>query len=192
MKIGKIELSAGVNANMIAAVVASICAIAVLTLPTAVLAQSQDNMTTSSAPTNANNSVSLGTPFNEGKGMVTGQRVLEVSPMPKIETSFFENDTFKGGITASDSGTYTSVIKNDGSIYGEGQGIITTKDGEIATWKGQGVGQFMPDGTIRFHGSLFFDTSSAGKLSFLKNMVGVFDYQVDPTGKTMSKVWEWK
>jgi hypothetical protein len=104
--------------------------------------------------------------------------------MPKVETSIMENDTLKGNISASEIGTYQSVMRADGSPYGEGQGIVTTKEGEVATWTGQGIGHFLPDGKIIFHGSLFYDTSSTGKLSFLKNMVGVFSYEVDQAGKT--------
>jgi hypothetical protein len=29
-------------------------------------------------------------------------------------------------------------------------------------------------------------------LSFLNNMVGVFEYEVDETGNCSSKTWEWK
>jgi hypothetical protein len=31
-----------------------------------------------------------------------------------------------------------------------------------------------------------------GKLSFLNNLVGVFEYEVDEMGNCSSKVWEWK
>jgi hypothetical protein len=83
-------------------------------------------------------------------------------------------------------------MRADGSLYGQGQGIITTKDGDVATWTGQGIGHFTQDGKLRFHGSLFYSTRSTGKLAFLKNMVGVFSYEVDTAGKTTGKVWEWK
>jgi hypothetical protein len=46
-------------------------------------------------------------------------------------------------------------------MYGEGQGVVTTKDGqEIATWTGQGIGGFSSPGKISFSGSLFFRTNS--------------------------------
>ena len=67
------------------------------------------------------------------------------------------------------------------------------KDGqEMATWTGQGIGRFIGSGKIRFAGSLFFSTASAGKLAFLNNLVGVFEYESDESGNTSSKVWEWK
>jgi hypothetical protein len=43
-------------------------------------------------------------------------------------------------------------------------------------WTGQGIGRITGPGKIRFTGSLFFNTSSTGKLAFLNNLVGVFEY----------------
>jgi hypothetical protein len=39
---------------------------------------------------------------------------------------------------------------------------------------------------------LFFSTTSTGKLAFLNNMVGIFQYEVDTLGNTSAKVWGWK
>jgi hypothetical protein len=78
-------------------------------------------------------------------------------------------------------------------MYGEGQGVITTRDGsEMATWTGQGIGRFTSQGKIRFIGSIFFSTSSNGKLAFFNNLVGVFEFEADEQGNTSTKVWEWK
>jgi hypothetical protein len=105
------------------------------------------------------------------------------------------------GIEGTDIGTYWTVPRlgegereGGGVVYGEGQGVVTTKDGqEIATWTGQGIGRFTALGKISFRGSLFFRTLSMnGKLSFLNNLVGMFEYQVDEIGNCSSKVWEWK
>jgi hypothetical protein len=80
-------------------------------------------------------------------------------------------------------------------MYGEGQGIITAKDGQgMATWTGQGIGRFTSPGKISFRGSLFFSapSPSGGKLSSLNNLVGVFEYEQDEQGNCSDKVWEWK
>ena len=80
----------------------------------------------------------------------------------------------------------------------EGQGIITTKENghtEMATWTGQGIGRNIGQRRISFRDSLFFQTpltNEVAKLSFLNNMVGVFEYEVDGVGNCYSKVWEWK
>ncbi|MGI8719561.1 MAG: hypothetical protein ACR2KF_03460, partial [Nitrososphaeraceae archaeon] len=89
--------------------------------------------------------------------------------------------------------TFWSIPNEDGGMYGEGQGVITTLDHQdMATWTGQGIGKF--EGSImKFRGSIFFRTSSIeGQLSFLNNLVGVFEFEADQQGNCSSKVWEWK
>ena len=50
------------------------------------------------------------------------------------------------GVATSGFGTYTSAIRPDGSVYGEGEGGMTTPDGEMITWKGSGLGKLGPGG----------------------------------------------
>jgi hypothetical protein len=144
-----------------------------------------------------NDQLTLGNPFLEEKGKVILQRVTGITNgLPRIETSFSANDTINGNIPAREIGSYVTVPRpasgNTNVLFGEGQGAITTKDGEMATWTGQGIGHFTSDGKIVFRGSLFFTTTSTGKLAFLNNMVGIFQYQVDTSGNTYAKVWGWK
>jgi hypothetical protein len=140
--------------------------------------------------------VVLGELIEEESGKITGQRVLDVEG-PKMETSFKMNGKF-GGIEGSDIGTYCTVMREGpepGVMYGEGQGVITTKDGQgMATWTGQGIGRFTAPGKISFRGSVFYRTTSTGggKISFLNNVVGVFEYEMDEQGNSSTKVWEWK
>lgn len=138
----------------------------------------------------------LGELIEEESGKITGQRVLDVEG-PKMETSFKMNGKF-GGIEGSDIGTYCTVMREGsepGVMYGEGQGVITTKDGQgMATWTGQGIGRFTAPGKISFRGSVFYRTTSTSgrKISFLNNVVGVFEYEMDEQGNSSTKVWEWK
>jgi|SRR6266545_7462887 hypothetical protein len=133
----------------------------------------------------------LGELIVEDKGKITGQRVLDANG-PKIETSMTTVGTYRG-TEATEIATYWSIPQEDGIMYGEGEGVITTKDGqEMATWTGQGVGKSTA-GKIRFCGSIFFKASlNGGKLSFLNNLVGVFEFEADEQGNCSSKVWEWK
>jgi hypothetical protein len=109
-----------------------------------------------------------------------------------METSFSATGKYRG-VEASEMGTYCSTPRTGGAIFGEGQGVLMSKDGqEMTTWTGQGVGRFISPGKIRFVGSLFFRTASTGKLAFLNNLVGIFEYESDEIGNTSSKVWEWK
>jgi hypothetical protein len=135
----------------------------------------------------------LGDLISEEKGNVTGQRVLDVERgEPKIETSFSAVGNYRG-VETTTTVTYWAIPKPGGAIYGEGQALIISKDGqEMVTWTGQGIGRFTGPGKIRLKGSLFYSTSSTGKLAFLNNMVGVFEYEVDELGSTSAKCWEWK
>jgi hypothetical protein len=113
--------------------------------------------------------MALGELIGEDRGKMTGERVLDVQ-IPKMETSFTMEGNYRGTL-CTDVGTYTSVLREGGVLYGEGQGIVTTKDGQgIATWTGQGIGRFIGPGRVSFRGSLFFRTpsmSQGGKLSYL-------------------------
>jgi len=132
----------------------------------------------------------LGDLIYEHKGKITGQRVLDAEG-PKMETTFSGSAKYRG-TDGTEIGTYRSVYRPEGVLYGEGQGVITTMDGEIATWTGSGIGRFTGQGKIRFHGPLFYRTYSTGKLAFLNNLVGVYETQIDENQNFLYKVWEWK
>lgn len=131
----------------------------------------------------------LGEQISETKGKRLVRRVLSTEP-PTAEVSFEDTGNILG-IPATGMGTYTSVVHPDGSIFGHGQGLNMTQDGESITWTGTGTGRFGPGGSVSYRGMLFFRTTSQ-KLARLNNACGAFEYDVDPTGATVSKVWEWK
>jgi hypothetical protein len=131
--------------------------------------------------------------LGEQIGVTTGKRlvrrVLSVDP-PTAEVSFEDSGTLCG-VAVTGLGTYTSVIAADGSLHGDGQGMEMTADGESATWTGTGVGKFGSGGSVSYRGMLFFRTTSQ-KLAGLNNACVAFEYDVDPSGSTVSKMWEWK
>jgi hypothetical protein len=131
----------------------------------------------------------LGDKIGEVKGKRLVRRVISVEPLT-AEVSFEDSGELFGIATAG-IGSYTSVVRADGSVYGNGQGMITTVDGEAVTWTGTGLGHFGPGGSVSYRGMLFFRTTSK-KLARLNNSCGAFEYEVDPKGGTASKMWEWK
>jgi hypothetical protein len=138
--------------------------------------------------------MALGEQIEESRGKITGRRVLNVKGIIKMETSFAMEGNYRG-TPCTDVGTYTAMLDN-GVLHGEGQGIVMTKDGQgMASWTGHGVGRFTGPGKVSFRGALYFRTPSAsegGKVSFLNNMVGPFEYEADEMGNCSSKTWEWK
>lgn len=131
----------------------------------------------------------LGEKIGEYKGRRLVRRVLSVDP-PTAEISFEDSGTIYG-IPTTGLGSYTSVIRPDGSLIGTGQGISMTQDGEAVTWTGTGSGKFGPGGSVSYRGMLFFRTTSQ-KLARINNACAAFEYDVDAAGNTVSKLWEWK
>jgi hypothetical protein len=132
----------------------------------------------------------LGELIGELQGKRTARRVLSTDGGFKAEVSFEDNGKLLG-VDMTEIGTYCSASRADGSLYGEGQGVLLARDGEMATWKGAGVGRFGAAGAISYRGALYFSTTSA-KLARLNTIAGVFEYEVDANGNTHTKLWEWK
>jgi hypothetical protein len=133
----------------------------------------------------------LGEIIYEQKGKISGYRILDTEG-PTIETTITGTGIING-IEVTDIVTYWSKPSGEDlkTFHAEGQGVILTKDGEMATWKGYGIGRY--NGRNRTDkGSVFFKTSTNGKLSFLNNKIGVFEYEADENGNTNGKIWEWK
>jgi hypothetical protein len=131
----------------------------------------------------------LGDKIGEVKGKRLVRRVLSVDP-PTAEVSFEDSGNILG-VPVTGMGTYTSVVRPDGSLHGTGQGLSTTDDGETAIWTGTGQGHFGPGGSVSYRGMLFFRTTSK-KLARLNNACAAFEYEVDGKGNTVSTMWEWK
>jgi|SRR5271166_5849915 len=131
----------------------------------------------------------LGALIGETTGKRIVRRVLSTDP-PTVEVTF-EDSGHMVGVPTTGMGTYTSVVNPDGSIFGDGEGITMTKDGEVITWTGTGAGKFGEAGAVSYRGMLFFRTTSQ-ELSHLNNACGAFEYEVDSAGGTVSKIWEWK
>ena len=136
----------------------------------------------------------LGEKLGEFQGKVTGQRVLPSDESrPTVETSFEIRGTMLG-IEATLLGTYWSTVRPDGTLYGEcpKQGIIMTRDGDIGTWTGTGVGRFTGHGSaVSFRGAIYFQIASQ-KLARLNGVAVLYEWEVDEHGNARTPFWEWK
>jgi hypothetical protein len=138
---------------------------------------------------------SLGNPFFVEQGRIIGQRVLAVTPQPQLEFSFMANASINNGnviINAINTGTSVSTLNADGTFRGEGQGILRTQSGDVATWTNRVVGSLTPEGTIITRGVGIWSTpSTTGELAFMNNMITVFEVQVDREGNLSAREWQW-
>ncbi|MEV7281364.1 hypothetical protein [Streptomyces sp. NPDC093111] len=133
----------------------------------------------------------LGDLIGEEQGETTGIRVLSTDGgHPVLEASFAATGTLLG-VGIKDMGTYESAVGADGTLYGEGQGVIMAQGGATVTWHGSGVGHFDEAGTVHWRGALFFETAAAA-FGRLNGTAAVFEFETEESGKATAKLWEWK
>ncbi len=155
-------------------------------------------------PNSINATTGLGiaaSPFYESNaGKLIGQRVVStangITSQIGYEYTTTENGIIKGVGNVTMLQTWTNAApeasRSPKIIYGVGQGVITTGDGQdMATWTGYGIGRSNVNWTITFHGINFFNTNSTGKLAFLKNLEGLNVSKVDGNKQT-TRIYEWK
>ena len=132
----------------------------------------------------------LGELLGEEKGKVTMHRVVRSRGKGhKMEITFQAMGKL-AGLEVKDIGTYNSVMRPGGFLFGQGQGFIMTKDGEAISWVGQGTGKMHPNG-ISFRGAVYYETASP-KLARFNGMAVVFEHESDANDNTSTKYWEWK
>jgi len=136
----------------------------------------------------------LGDKIGESAGKVTGMRMLPGDDYRylKMEVSFQETGTIFG-IDGTNMGTFTAFERVPGQVYGEGQGIAASTDGETAIWNGHGVGGMTGQGmAMSFRFSVAYQAGQDGKLARLNNVLVVGEQEIDDAGNTKTTYWEWK
>jgi hypothetical protein len=165
----------------------------------------QSELTTSTQDQGSNatsaTTASLGEPLFVEKGRITGQRVLTVAPQPQIETSFMANTSINNGtdfvVNAINIGTTTITLNADGTFGGEGQGVLRTEGGGLASWTSQTVGNLALGGNIIIRGVTFWSTppsssTTSSELAFMNGVIGLFEMEIDSQGNLSVTEWEWE
>jgi hypothetical protein len=133
----------------------------------------------------------LGENIGEVRGQTIGTRILEDQGQgPRMEVTDRAVGTLCG-VHITSTVTYTGTVRPNGTIAGSGSGAVVTEDGEMATFRGAGVGRFTGPGVTSWRGSLFFETGSA-KLKSVNGIAVLFEYEVDESGKSEGRYYEWK
>lgn len=134
----------------------------------------------------------LGGELGEERGRIIGTRVLSVDANSHtIEVSTQGSGKILG-IEYDDLATFSATPVPPLPLQGKGQGFLTTKDGEIVTYTGQGIGKPTGPGAISYRGAIYCQTKSQ-KLARLNGVAILFEYEVDmEKGEYHAKYWEWK
>jgi hypothetical protein len=132
--------------------------------------------------------MTLGEELGEGRGKITTIRVL---PDGKMEVSQQGNGKLLGS-EISDAATYWTVMRPNGTAYGEGQQAIMSGDGGSAVWKGSGVGKPIGQGGWKYAVAGAFQTVTSQKWGRLLDVCTVQEYDVDQNQNYHWKIWKWK
>jgi hypothetical protein len=125
--------------------------------------------------------------IHESSGQIIGTRVLpSEGGEVRIEVTAQGQGTLCGK-NVTTTGTYWQTVRPDGGYYGEGEVVFITDDGEVATWRGFGVGR--PTGAPP---AASFATVGAGRsgspsLSRVNSVATVGEYEVEASGR-----WTWR
>jgi hypothetical protein len=135
--------------------------------------------------------MALGDKLGESSGRITGTRVLgSEGQQVKVEVSFEGRGTMLGEDIA-DMGTYWQTVRPGGVLYGEGDVLWLTNDGESVRWWGFGVGRptgAPPAGHFAVCGSAQTESQSLDRLN---SVATVIEYDVDAEGYYRWTLWEW-
>jgi nitrous oxidase accessory protein NosD len=131
----------------------------------------------------------LGEQIGEETGKVIVRRVIAGEGRPRVEVSVQSNGKLLG-VETRGMVTYTATVRADGSVYGEGLGIVTGKNGEAAMMRVAGAGR-LSGGAVSYRGAAYFEAESE-KWKRLNTIAVVYEYEADADGNARSKSWEWK
>jgi hypothetical protein len=135
--------------------------------------------------------MALGDQIGEASGRITGTRVLAPEGQPvKVEVALQGSGTMLGQ-QITDVGTYWQTLRPGGVLYGEGDNLFLTPDGQSAHWTGFGVGRPtgpFPAGHFAVCGSALTDSQSLGRLN---EVVTAIEFDVGEDGNYHWTAWEW-
>ena len=133
----------------------------------------------------------LGELLYEETGNVTGIKVLPPEEGAVVLEVSLQASGRIQGIEHTSIWTYTSSTRADGSIFGEGRGVLTTASGDVVHIVGRASDQSSgPGSPTRYRGAFHFHTNSDA-FARLNGIAAVFEYDVDADGSSNAKIWEW-
>tara|TARA_B100001013_G_scaffold342147_1_gene267679 strand:+ start:401 stop:808 length:408 start_codon:yes stop_codon:yes gene_type:complete len=135
--------------------------------------------------------MALGELVLEDSGQITGIRVLSTDASgTTLELNLQLSGTIRG-VGENTLWTYTMLQRPDGSLYGQGNGVLTTVNGDVIHLIGSGSGKANPGGTVRFC-TMLHPHGATGQNADL-NAIGLAgEYEVAADGTATNKCWEWK
>jgi len=133
----------------------------------------------------------LGDMVGEIRGQHSTTRVLaDEGHGPRMEVTDQSSGTLFG-VGMNQTVTYVGTMRPNGTIAGEAHGVTMSATGGAATFRGMGVGRFVGPGAMSWRGSLFYESAS-DEFARLNGIAVLFEYEIDESGKSEGRLFEWK
>lgn len=132
-------------------------------------------------------SMALGEVLGEARGKVAGLRALGDGI---IEVSLQGKGTLLGS-EMEDVTTFGSVMRPNGTAYGQGNSIQMSTEG-MAEWRGSGVGKPTGPDVWKYAYGGVYTIATPEKWQRLLNVFTAGEYENDANGNYHWKLWEWK
>lgn len=133
----------------------------------------------------------LGEVIGEANGQVTNIEVLSVEEgSPKLKMTLRGSGKAMG-VAFTDLVTYWQV-ERAGGLYGQGESVWLTEDGEVCTWKGFAVGRPTGINGAGSHAACGAFETKSQKLSRLNTVACIVEYEFDDSGNYHWTACEWQ
>jgi hypothetical protein len=133
----------------------------------------------------------IGRLLTEEQGRLTVRRVLSVDEgAARVETTF-ETSGILHGAHYTALGTLRSVIRPDGTLYGELKGGLRTDDNDTGVYRGITGGKYLAETKHgrTYRGAITFE-NTVGALAELNSVLAVFELEIDDSNKVNFRTWE--
>lgn len=115
------------------------------------------------------------------------------APQSESEPNLYVNHTndglINGTLKVDSIGNNTETLRNNNTVYLQGNYTITTHNMDDASYTFQAIGHYGPDNSYESKGVAIFDENATGKLSFLENSVALYKVKIDADGGGDFYMW---
>jgi hypothetical protein len=134
---------------------------------------------------------SIGRLLTEEQGRLTVRRVLSVDRGAAHVETTFETKGSLGEVAYTTLGTLDSIIRPDGTLYGDLKAGLRTVSNDTGVYRGI-TGGLWAEGTAHsrtYRGAITFE-NARGAFAELNSVLAVFELSIDDSGTVSFRAWE--
>jgi hypothetical protein len=112
---------------------------------------------------------------------------LKSLPYMIFQDNCVEKAKIKGVGKIDNKQTFLNTVLENKTVFGQGNGTISTEDGQSINWKSFDV-NLLKGGYPGYRGIIYFNSTLDNKFAFLNNTVAIYESDSD----TIRSIWLWE